>query len=316
MAIIHTDAAPPGADAAPRKTEPCRLALATTFDRRALLAPAALLDRVGELLERAEVAEARVALVLDAQLHGDRLEETMSLLEKRRELPVLALEARSGLRDRPALAALDKEESRLAIADTEATLRRASQVGAPYVVLRLGWVDGARRDWIYARDRWVRAQLSGERARALQAARDRVAVGHVDRARAALDRLARVADSLGTTLLVKNGQRYVELPAPFEWTQLAQDLSGAPVQPLFDLPAAHLTATMGFASLALTEATFDGPLSYLGDAAGPIAALPPGHGELGAAAVKQRSGKPKHVAYRPWPALTEQEVALGLNRLR
>ncbi|MEO6950328.1 MAG: hypothetical protein ABI321_00840 [Polyangia bacterium] len=300
----------------PAKTEPRKLALATTFDRRALLAPSALLDRAGELLERAQVTDSRAALVLDAQLFGDRLEETVALLEKRRELPVMALEARSGLRDRPALAALDKEESRLAVADTEGTLRRASQVGAPYVVLRLGWVDGARRDWIYARDRWVRAQLSADHARALQAARDRVAPGHVDRARAALDRLCRVADSLGTTLLVKNCQRYVELPAPFEWTQLAQDLAGAPVQPLFDLPAAHLTATMGFASLALTEATFEGPLSYLGDACGPIAALPAGHGELGVAAVKQRSARPNHIAYRPWPALTDDEVALGLDRVR
>ncbi len=299
-----------------KKAEPRRLGLATTFDRRALLGPAALLDRLGELLGRAEVSEDRMAFVLDAQLDGDRLEETMALLEKRREIPVLALEGRSGLKGRPALAALDREEARLAITDTEATLRRASQVGAPYVVLRLGWVDGARRDWTYARDRWLRAALSAERARALQHARDRVAAGHVDRARAALDRLCRVADGLGVTLLVKNGQRYVELPAPFEWTQLANELAGAPVQPLFDLPAAHLADRMGFASVALTEATFAGPLAYLGDACGPIAALPPGHGELGRDAIRERSGKPTHVAYRPWPALGDEEIALALRGLR
>ena len=174
----------------------------------------------------------------------------MPLLEARREvLPVLALEHNSGLPGAPALAALDKEESRSAVSSAEATVRRAAALGAPFVVLRLGWVDGARRDWVYARDRFLRSALGPPLARGLLAARDKVAHGHIDRARAAIDRLSRLADALSVTLLLQNGQRYVELPSARELDILLADLRGAPLQPRFDLPAAHLVDAMGLGPL-------------------------------------------------------------------
>jgi len=296
------------------------IALATTFDRRALLGPQALIDRSVELLQRADVPDGRGALVIDAQLdagptpRSDRLDGLIAILEKVKTIPVLAVEAPSGLAGRPALASLDKEESRLAVLDVEATLRRASALGARYVVLRLGWVEGARRDWLYARDRFLRAQLGRPLADQLRAARDRVAPGHVDRARSALDRLCRVADSLGTILLVKNGQRYVELPSAPEWTSLAQDLAGAPIAGLFDRPAAHLPALMGFTAPAIAAAAFAGPVRYAGDACGAIAALPLGHGELGPEP-SEPAREDAHVVFRPWPQLDEDEVVLGLRRL-
>jgi hypothetical protein len=287
-----------------------RLAVATTFDRKAVLSPEQLLARAGELLERAEVPEERHAIVLDAQLRDERLAGVLQLLEKERALPVLALEAQSGLRDRPSLASLDREESKLAIADTEATLRRASSVGAPHVVLRLGWVEGARRDWVYVRERFLRGQAL--RVRDIHQARDHVAARHVDRARAALDRLCRVADSMGITLLVKNGQRYVELPSPAEWRGLVVELQGGPIRPLFDLPAALLPSQMGFYPIDVVAATFGGgPLGYAGDACGAVAALPPGHGDLGLRTLDAES-----IAFRPWPQLTDEEITLALKKLR
>jgi hypothetical protein len=294
------------------------LALATTFARAAQprpLAPEAILARAEQLLDRAGAA-AGSGLVIDAHLDAERLAALIPLLEARREvLPVLALEHDSGLPGAPALASLEKDESQTAIARAEATLRRAAAVGAAHVVLRLGWVEGARRDWIYARDRFLRGALTSDLRRGLVAARDKVAPGHVDRARAALDRLCRVADGFGLTLLVKNGQRYVELPSGRELALLRSDLQGAPLAPLLYLPSAHLLDVMGMQALAVTTAAFgDGEIAYAGDACGAIAALPPGRGELGVT-LSSLSDKAVRV-FRPWPALDDDEIVLGLSRLR
>ena len=302
----------PGVSIAPTVAH---IALVTTFDRRGLLAPEALLERASTLLQQAGITDSRAGLVLDAHLEDERLAQTLLLLERRRDLPVLALEAQSGLHRKPALAALDKEESRLAVRETEATLRRAASLGATLVVLRLGWVEGARRDWVFARDRFLRRSLTNDLVRKLSLARDQVAHGHLDRARAALDRLCRLADQLGIRLLVKNGQRYVELPSPRELGLLLSELNGAPLSGMLDLPSAHLPAQMGFYPLDLSEAAFGGgPLAYLGDACAAVGALPAGHGELGLRRIRKHVGGAA-IAFRPWPMLTAVEIELGLRLL-
>ena len=99
---------------------------------------------------------------------------------------------------------------------------------------------------------------------------------------------------------------------------LLGDLAGAPLAPLLDLPASHLSDAMGLVPRALTEAAFGGgPISYLGDACGAVAALPAGHGELGKhaiAAVKAR--EQGAIVFRPWPALRTEELVAGLAALR
>jgi hypothetical protein len=291
-----------------------KLALATTFARATPVAPEAILARAEMLLDRAGAA-ADSGLVIDAHLDAERVAALIPLLEARHDvLPVLALEHDSGLPGAPALASLEKDESLTATARAEATIRRAAAVGAAHVVLRLGWVEGARRDWIYARDRFLRGALTADLRRGLLGARDKVAPGHVDRARAALDRLCRVADGFGITLLVKNGQRYVELPSARELSLLRAELAGAPLAPLFDLPSAHLLDVMDMQALAVTRAAFDGEIVYAGDACGAIAALPPGRGELGPT-LSTLSDKAVRV-FRPWPALDDDEIVLGLSRLR
>lgn len=296
------------------------LALGTTFDRRTTLAPEAIIERAVTLLTRAGISDSEAALVLDAHLDEERLDALVPLFERRRELRVVALEGGSGLLGRAALASLDKEEARAAVGAAEATLRRASALGAGYVVLRLGWVEGARRDWIYARDQFLRGALVAPKARALQGARDRAAVPHLDRVRGALERVCRLADSLGVKLLLKNGQRYVELPSPPELERLRDDLRGAPLAGLFDLPAAHLVDAMGMFPLAAVQASFaaDKHLSYLGDACGAVAALPAGHGELGRARVRAIMTECAAEArvFRPWAGLEDEEIVLGLSSLR
>jgi hypothetical protein len=294
------------------------IALATSYDRRAVSAPEAVIGRALTIFDRAGVTGG--ALVLDAHFGrdrgGERLAALIALLEVRRdELPVIALEDPSGLHRAAALGALDREESRAAVAAAEATLRRAAALSASFVVLRLGWVEGARRDWTFARDRFLAGRLPASLGQRLVAARDKIAAAQIDRARAALDRLSRLAEGLGVSLLLKNGQRYVELPSSRELDQLRADLRGAPIQPLFDLPAAHLGDAMGLQPMPLAEAAFGGgPLIYMGDACGAIAALPAGDGELGrdgVAAMLSRSGEAIR-CFRPWPALTDEEIARGL----
>ena len=278
-----------------------------------------MIDRALAILS-ASAAPSGTALILDAHLGPERLSMLVPLLEAcRDQLPVLAVEDESGLHRKPALAALDREESRSAIQASEGTLRRAAALGARYVVVRLGWVEGARRDWLHARDRFLKSAIGPELARGLLLARDKVAYAQVDRARAALDRLGRLAESVGVGLLVKNGQRYVELPSTHELDELRADLRGAPLAPLFDQPAAHLTDVMRLYPLALTEAAFgDGPLVYGGDACGAIAALPLGTGELGAKKVREILGRRDEATircFRPWPALSDEEIARGLQSL-
>jgi hypothetical protein len=184
--------------------------------------------------------------------------------------------------------------------------------------VRLGWVDGARRDWPHARERFLRARLGVGLARQMIDARDQVAHAPLDRARAALDALCRAAERYGITLLLKNGQRYVEMPSPREIDRLRDDLKGAPLAPLFDLPAAHLTDVMSMWPLAVTEAAFGGgPVIYAGDACGAVAALPPGDGELGRANVLATLARQKGAirCFRAWPGLTDGEVARGLSAI-
>jgi sugar phosphate isomerase/epimerase len=289
-------------------------ALGTVFDRIAMDAPEAILRRAEAIFDAAGVTGAK--LVLDAHLGPERTAALVDLLAERRDvLPVLAVEGRSGLHRAPALAALDREESRAAIGEAERTLRHAAACGAPYVVLRLGWVDGARRDWTHARDRFLRGRLSVQLARQMIEARDHVAHAPLDRARAALDVLGRAAERYGTTLLLKNGQRYVEMPSPREIDHLREDLQGAPLAPLFDLSAAHLTDVMSIWPLAVTEAAFGGgPVVYAGDACGAIAALPPGDGEMGRTMVSATLARQKDAVrvFRAWPGLSDGEVARGL----
>ncbi len=293
-----------------------RIAIATTFDRAAKLTPEALVEAAATHLAAAGITDSRAGLVIDAHIDDERWAGLVPVLQRRRELPVIAVEARSGLHGKAALASLDKEESRVAVSDTESMLRRAAAVGAAAVVLRLGWVEGARRDWTFARDSFLRASLSPQLQRGLQEARNKVAHGHLDRARAALDRLCRTADSVGVKLLLKNGQRYVELPSPRELDVLREELRGAPIQAMLDLPAAHLPDRMGMMPLAVTIASFGGgSLAYLGDACAAIGALPPGNGELAKAQITAQVVKSTALAFRPWPQLRATEIVSALKAL-
>jgi len=296
-----------------------RPALSTVFasarqGQDAALAPPAIVD----VCLRAEAG----AVVLDGALRPALYEPLVRELERRGdELPVLALEApcptatRPGARE-PALTAADRDEARAALEAALATVRRAGELRAPFVVVRLGDVEGAAADWSRARDRFLRGALDDEEVQALRQARDRAAERALDGARRALERLAREAERAGALLLVRNGRRYVDVPSPRELDRLRRELSGAPLLPACDVPAAHLTDVMGFVPMALTLAAYrDAPLWYWGDACGPIGALAPGRGIVDLAAARASVADGARLAFAPWAGLDVDEVVESMARL-
>jgi len=277
------------------------------------LSPAAIVD----LCLHAEAA----AVVLDGAMRPALYEPLVHELARRGdELPLLAIEApcptptRNGARE-PALSAADRDEAQAALEAAAATVRRAGELRAPFVVVRLGEVEPAAADWAYARDQFLRGALDASLAQRLLAARDDVAERALDGARRALDRLAREAERAGAVLLVRNGRRYVDVPSPRELDRLREELRGAPILPACDVPAAHLTEVMGFAPMALTLAAYsDAPLWYWGDACGPVGALAPGRGIVDLAAARASIGKEARLAFSPWPGLSVDEVVESMSR--
>src|SRR5262249_49446594 len=148
----------------------------------------------------------------------------------------------------------DREEAVIALAAARATLRRASELGARFVVLQLGEVVGLERDWIFARDKYLRGALDVQLSLRLKKARDAAKERSLDSARRALDVLASEANDV--TLLIRCPRRYTELPSPLELDQLLREFSGAPLAPLLDLSSAHLLDDMGFHPLELTLGAF------------------------------------------------------------
>jgi hypothetical protein len=277
------------------------------------LSPQAIVD----ICLRAEAP----AVLLDGSLRPALYEPLVRELERRGdELPLLALEApcptatRPGARE-PALTAGDRDEAQAALDAALATVRRAGELRAPFVVVRLGDVEAVAGDWTHARDQFLRGALDESLAQRMMEARNDAAERALDAARRALERLAREAERAGALVLVRNGRRYVDVPTPRELDRLRGELQGAPILPACDVAAAHLTAVMGFAPLALTLAAYrDAPLWYWGDACGPVGALAPGRGIVDLAAVKASVGEQARLVFSPWPGLSVDEVVDSMSR--
>ena len=291
-------------------------ALTTTFAHAsaAPLGPAAILD----VVERARAS----GLVFHSGLPHALIDELSLELERRGgNHPVLALEApcprvARGDGREPELCAPDRDEAQVALSAVEATVFRAGELRAPFVIVRLGAVRPVASDWPQARDRFLRGELDDERARRLMQTRHQAAERALDSAMRALDRLARAAERAGVTLLVRNGRRYIDLPSAYEFDVLRAELRGAPLAPLLDVPAAHLVDVMGFAPLALTLAAFaPAPLCYFGDACGAVGALAPGRGIVDLKAVRAALGDDARLAFSPWAGLSIDEIVEAVPKI-
>jgi hypothetical protein len=270
-----------------------------------------------EVCLRAEAS----AVVLDGALRPALYEPLVQELERRGdELPVLAIEApgpaaaRPGARE-PALTASDRDEARAALDSALVQVRRAGELRAPFVIVRLGDVEPVAADWTHARDQFLRGALDAGRAQRLMQTRDAAAERAVDGAVRALERLAREAERAGAVLLVRNGRRYIDVPSPRELDRLRAELAGAPLLPAGDVVAAHLTDVMGFVPMALTLAAYrDAPLWYWGDACGPVGALAPGRGVVDLPGARASVGQAARLAFSPWAGLAVDEVVEAMER--
>jgi hypothetical protein len=257
---------------------------------------------------------------------GDFLGELLAELavvggQRRRELEVLAVDAALGaarlgrpLAHNACAGSLDRSEAQEAVAVATAAMALSQEVGARFVVLRPGPVAGLGRLWERLRPHFLRGALSDDESPAdeFMQARSALAGRHLDAAMRSLSQLLNLAQRLNLSVLLPCPRRALELPAPAELGALRSEFAGAPLAPLFDVPAAHLASMMRLFPLRDSVLAFgDGPLANLSDSCGAVGGLPPGHGEVDLGAIVR--ALPADIAreFAPWPGLTLPEVIAG-----
>ena len=113
-----------------------------------------------------------------------------------------------------------------------------------------------------------------------------------------------------------NERKIVDYYAAFMNESAIESAGLTPLKPSLDLPAAHLASTMRLVSLSESVRAFaPGPLHLVGDACGPIGALPPGSGEVDVAAVCRALPKDSTLTFLPWIGLTAKEAMAGLHAI-
>jgi len=212
------------------------------------------------------------------------------------------------------ISALDRDEAATAVRVVEAALALAGELKAQTVTVPLGEVDELERLFEILRGRLLRGALSEDdkETEDFQLARRALSRRHLDAARRSLERIAETAARLGITVLLPNPRRATFLPTAIELRVLLTDLAGAPVSPVLDVPAAHLTSTMRLCPLRETVLAFgNGCAAFVADACGAVGGLPPGHGEVEVAAITRSLKKDAQRIFLPWPALRRAEVVRG-----
>jgi hypothetical protein len=314
----------------PSEVREVKAALGTSFGRHGIAegAAAGAAAGPGAILDAAVQLGAQALYVVADAVGASLAADSALLMERRSELPVLAIDAvlgaarpgpsgggRHGIAAaRAQLASLDRDEAAAAVDVARAGMLFAQEVGAAYVVVSLGTARALGRLWRRLRGRYLRGVLHYDEssAEALMAARAGVSSQHVDAAMRSLDRVVEEASRRGVSVLVRNPRQPVDLPTALELSALRAELRGAPLAPLLDLPAAHLTSMLHCCPLRETVVAFgDGPLSSLADACGPLYGLIPGQGEVDVAAVARALPKDARRAFVPSPGLSIDEVARG-----
>lgn len=272
-------------------------------------------DRLLELLERSGAE----GVELDASLDEGLAAELARRLARRRDaLPVWSVEnaCPRTRASRAELASPDREEASAARAAAEGTLRLGAELGAEWVAITLGEVKILQAAWPRVRRAFLRGALdTGEQAALM---RERAARGQaqLDAARRSLDHLGRIAGALGLRLGLRNPARYIGLPSAPELGVLLADLQGAPIEPLWDVPAMHLAAGFGMPADETTAAWCRAPLVRLADACGPVAGLAAGAGEIDLPTVVSRMAEDARAIFPPWSGLDPDEVVYAVSSLR
>jgi sugar phosphate isomerase/epimerase len=275
-------------------------------------------------LIRAARSVGATAIYLTPQVAGDgpELAEVLPIVAADLlELPVYGLHASLGAarlqRPQAALAAIsatDRDEAAAAVAVVEAALALAGELKACAVTVPLGEVDELERLFEVLRGRLLRGAISEDdkETEDFQHARRALSRRHLDASRRSLEKIAETAARLGVTVLIPNPRRATFLPTAIELRVLMTDLAGAPVSPVLDIPAAHLTSTMRLCPLRETVLAFgNGCAAFVADACGAVGGLPPGHGEVEVSAIARSLKKDAQRIFVPWPGLRRAEVMRG-----
>jgi sugar phosphate isomerase/epimerase len=272
-------------------------------------------DRLMDLFQRAQAA----GIELDATLPPPLLEELVLRLRPRRsECPVWVVEnVCPEQREQAAeLASHDKEEARTAVRAATETLRLAADLEAGLVALRLGEVSALKSAWPRSRRRFLRGDFDDHTLADQLRQRAVLGTSHLDPARRSLEQLARLADDLGLRLGIRNPARFIGLPSAIELLTLLDDLAGAPIVPLWDLPATHLLTAFGVSLAEITSVWQRAPSIYLGNACGPIAGLGADQGELDLASLVRGLAPATRAIFRPWSGLDADEILAAMASLK
>jgi hypothetical protein len=251
------------------------------------------------------------SLFLDATLEPAELDAIIPEA-LRSGMSVLGLESpcpRPAARRPPWLAGADPDERQAAARACQATLRRAAEVGARVVVVKLGELSGFEPAAVLRK--LARRELGDEAREKLIETRRSLSLRALDRARFGLDQVLAAAATAGVTLGIANRARWYEIPSAAETAALVDELRGAPVAPWYDTAAAHVRRALGFGNgrPAVERAAACGV--WLGDAAGPRLGLPWGTGEVDPATLADvPAGAPRVV--HCLPLATDEELAAAL----
>jgi len=209
---------------------------------------------------------------------------------RKTQVPLQALEAFAPVprpNQGPSLCALDHDERAHAVMYAERSLRVASELGIPCVVLCLGRMPLAL-DLTTLFEPFSRAELTADLLAEARSERSARAPKHLAKAESVLEHLLKLAERLGVRLALVNRPGHDEIPLPEEAALLLREFQGAPLGTFFDTAAAYTQDLVGITPLeASLEAFAAHALGvHLTDAAGPVRGLPPGIGEVDFAAFR------------------------------
>lgn len=221
-----------------------------------------------------------------------------------------------GKRGAASLCAEDRDEREVAAASIRQLCDWALGVGGTTLVVRLPAPRRLEPLWQEVRDHFLRGTLDPVQRIELLAQRAVLLQPSLDRTRAALDKILDHAERAGCRVVLTNRARYLDLPSPDEAELLLQEFEGAPLQLWFDGPAAHLPDAMELVPVAWSKRIFDRKDSdgcFVGDACGPIRALAPGRGALGAT-LRDWIGVGGTRVFVPWDGLSFDEALAAYHQ--
>jgi len=269
------------------------------------MAPAAFYDR-------ARSAGAS-AVSLDPSLEEGWVAEWRAL---KSSLPVVAVETpcpRTRAARAPRLATVDREERKSAVEAARLTVRLASDVGAPAVIVKLGALDIGTA-WQKVVKEFARQSLSRPQVERLIGDRVKATARALDLARYGLEPILDAAASAGVVLALTNRARWFEIPDDAELGVLLEDFRGGPLATWYDAAAGHVRDTLGFGRFTEWLAVHGKRAAgvYFGDACGLRGGLPWGRGEVDGATVDAAIPETVPRVVHVTPDVTDEELATSL----